>query len=60
MFIGWASRTYAVMAELVPAIYVVVPMRKRVDARVKPGHDDAEAWRLFDGHCHALTQQFKP
>jgi hypothetical protein len=30
-----------VMAGLVPAIHVLVAAKKGVDARVKPGHDDA-------------------
>jgi hypothetical protein len=30
------------MAGLVPAIHVVATVKKGVDARVKPGHDDRE------------------
>ena len=46
-----AQRNLVVMAGLVPAIHVGRHMRKRVDARVKPGHDGGEqgALRLLLG-----------
>jgi hypothetical protein len=32
--------SFSVMAGLVPAIHALVEVKKEVDARVKPGHDD--------------------
>jgi hypothetical protein len=50
------ASTTAVMAGLVPAIHaetlsniVLVASRLDVDARVKRGHDAAEAYREIDG-----------
>jgi len=42
-----ATRSLYVMAGLDPAIHVRPRGSKDVDARVKPGHDDAEAARLY-------------
>jgi hypothetical protein len=35
------------MAGLVPAIHVLTPSKKDVDARDKPGHDEIEGLALF-------------
>ncbi|MGC0392570.1 hypothetical protein ACVIU7_003380 [Bradyrhizobium liaoningense] len=43
-----ASYLRVVMAGLVPAIHVLPRLRKNVDARVKPGHDDVETTRVDD------------